>query len=56
LALLSEKDTEIAGLKVENKKIKGQRNTLLAIVITAVLVIVIFIVVKVLRTFRVVPV
>jgi hypothetical protein len=55
LALLSAKDTEIAGLKVENKKVKGQRNTLLAIVITAVLAIVVFIAVKVLRAFRALP-
>jgi hypothetical protein len=55
LARLSQKDGEIAGLKVENKKVKGQRNTLLAVVITAVSAIVIFVIVKVLRDFHVIP-
>jgi hypothetical protein len=55
LARLSQKDTEIAGLKVENKKVKGQRNTLLAVGITAVSAIVIFVTVKVLRVLRVLP-
>ncbi|GHU65143.1 hypothetical protein FACS189447_03560 [Spirochaetia bacterium] len=55
LQALSEKDTEINRLAVENKKVKGQRNTLMAIVITAITVIVLSIAVKVLRAMRVIP-
>jgi hypothetical protein len=55
LALLSEKDTESAGLREEKKKLAGQRNTLLAIVVTAVSTIVVFVAVKVLRAFKVLP-
>lgn len=55
LALLSEKETEISGLREDKKKLTGQRNTLLAIVITAVLAAIVFIAVKVLRFFKVLP-
>jgi hypothetical protein len=51
----SEMTAEIAALKVDNKKIKGERNTLLAIVITAITVIVLIIAVKVLRAIKVIP-
>jgi predicted RNase H-like nuclease (RuvC/YqgF family) len=47
---------EITALKTENKQVKGQRNTLLAIVITAVSVIAIFLAVKILRALRIIPV
>jgi hypothetical protein len=50
------KDTKINTLEVENKKITGQRNTLLAIVITAITVIVLIIAVKVLRAMRIIPI
>jgi hypothetical protein len=52
---LSERDTENAQLWVENKAVKGQRNTLLAIVITAVSAIVLIIAVKILRVLKVIP-
>jgi chromosome condensin MukBEF ATPase and DNA-binding subunit MukB len=52
---LSERDTENAQLRVENKAVYGQRNTLLAIMITAVSVIVLFVVFKILRAFKVIP-
>ncbi|GMO52019.1 MAG: hypothetical protein Pg6C_17230 [Treponemataceae bacterium] len=55
LARLSQKDGEIADLREEKKKLAVQRNTLLAIVITAVSAIVIFVIVKVLRAFHVIP-
>jgi hypothetical protein len=38
VGMLSDRDTENAQLKVENKAVKGQRNTLLAILITALAV------------------
>jgi hypothetical protein len=53
---MSERDTEIAALKVENKKVAGQRNTLLAIVITAVSVIVLYLVFTILRRLKIIPI
>jgi hypothetical protein len=53
---ISERDTEIATLKVENKKVTGQRNTLLAIVITAVVVVAAGIIVTVLRRLKIIPI
>jgi PBP1b-binding outer membrane lipoprotein LpoB len=53
--MLSDKDTENAQLREENESVKGRRNTLLAIVITAGSVILIFVVCKVLRFFKVLP-
>jgi chromosome segregation ATPase len=53
---LSEMAGNIASLEVENRRLKGQRNTLLAVVITAVSIIVIIIAVKVLRAMRIIPV
>jgi hypothetical protein len=52
---LSERDTEITSLKVENKKVKGQRNTLLGIVITAISVIVLYLVFTILRRLKIIP-
>ncbi|MDR1901756.1 MAG: hypothetical protein LBQ88_05665 [Treponema sp.] len=52
---MSERDTKIAILEVENKKGKGKRNTLLAIVITAITIIVLYLVFKILRALRIVP-
>ena len=46
---------ELAVVKADNKKLEGQRNTLLAIIITAILAIIIFIAIKVLRAFKVLP-
>jgi hypothetical protein len=54
--LISEMDGEITDLKIENKEVKGQRNTLLGIVITAISIIAIFLVVKILRALRIIPV
>ena len=51
----SERDAENAQLRVENKAVKWQRNTLLAIVITAVVLVVLIIAIKVLRFFKVIP-
>jgi hypothetical protein len=52
---LSERDTENAELREEVKAIKGQRNTLLAIVVTAVSIALLFVAFKVLRLFKVLP-
>jgi hypothetical protein len=52
---LSERDTEIISLKVENKKVKGQRNTLLGIVITAISVIVLYLGFTILRRLKNIP-
>jgi outer membrane murein-binding lipoprotein Lpp len=52
----AEKDTEIRDLQVENKKVKGQRNTLLGIVITAGIIIVLGIVLTVLRRLKIIPI
>lgn len=52
---LSDRDTENAKLREEVKAVKGQRDTLLAIVITAVSVALLFVVFKVLRFFKVLP-
>jgi uncharacterized protein (DUF3084 family) len=53
---LSDRDTENAQLRVENKAVKGQRNTLLAIVITAVSAVLLFIVIKILRIIKIIPI
>jgi histone acetyltransferase (RNA polymerase elongator complex component) len=53
---LSDKDTENAQLMVENKAVKGQRNTFLAILITAGVVVLLFIVFKVLRAIKIIPI
>jgi hypothetical protein len=52
---ISQKDTCIGVLETENEKVTGQRNTLLAIVVTAGMVILGFAAFKVLRFFRVIP-
>jgi hypothetical protein len=52
---LSERETENAGLRVENKAVKGQRNTLMAIVITAVSAALLFAAFKILRFFKAPP-
>jgi chromosome segregation ATPase len=52
---LADRDTENAELREEVKAVKGQRNTLLAIVIMAVLVALLFVAFKVLRLFKVLP-
>jgi hypothetical protein len=54
--LIIEMDGEITALKIENKEVKGQRNTLLAIVITAISIIAIFLAVKILRALRIIPI
>jgi hypothetical protein len=54
--MLSDKDAENAQLRVENKTVKGHRNTFLAILITAGVVVVLFIVFKVLRTIKIIPI
>ena len=46
---------ELAAVKSDNKKMEGQRNTLLAIIITAILAIAVFVIIKVLRVFKVLP-
>ena len=46
---------ELAAVKADSKKLEGQRNTLLAIIITAILAIIVFIAIKVLRVFKVLP-
>jgi PBP1b-binding outer membrane lipoprotein LpoB len=53
--MLSDKDTENVQLREENEAVRGQRNTFLAIIITAGSVILIFVVFKVLRFFKVLP-
>jgi uncharacterized coiled-coil protein SlyX len=53
---LSDRDTENARLKEENKAVKGQRNTFLAILITAGTTIALFIIFKVMRAMKVIPV
>lgn len=52
---LSEREAENAGLKVDNKKIAGQRNTLSSIVIGAAAVTLLFLAFKVSRFFKVSP-
>jgi hypothetical protein len=52
---LSDREAENVGLRVENKAVKGQRNTLKAIVIPAVSVALLFAVFKILRFFKVLP-
>jgi uncharacterized coiled-coil protein SlyX len=52
---LSDRDTENAQLRVENKAVKGQRNTYLAILITAGVVVALSIAVKVLRVVKIIP-
>jgi hypothetical protein len=46
---------KLAAVKADNKKLEWQRNTLLAIIITAILAITGFVVIKVLRVFKVLP-
>jgi hypothetical protein len=53
---LSERETENTALKLENKKIASQRNTLLAIVLTAAGIILVIIAVKVLRALKIIPI
>jgi hypothetical protein len=53
---LSERDREIALLKEENRAVKGQRNTFLAILVTAGVVVVLFILFKVLRAVKIIPI
>jgi hypothetical protein len=53
---ISQKDMHIGVLEAENEKVTGQRNTMLAIVITAGIVVLGFVVFKVLRFFRVIPI
>jgi hypothetical protein len=53
---ISERETAIIILKVENKKLGGQRNTLIAMVLTALGVILVIIVVKVLRKLKILPI
>jgi hypothetical protein len=52
---LADRDTENAGLRENVKAVKGQRNTLLAIVITAVSVVILSVTVKVLRVLKMIP-
>lgn len=54
--LIAEMNGEITALKINNKEVKGQRNTLLAIIITAASVILLFIVIKILRKIKIIPV
>jgi cob(I)alamin adenosyltransferase len=53
---LSDRDTENAQLKEENKAVKGRRNTFLAILITAGAAAALFIIFKALRAMKVIPV
>jgi predicted RNase H-like nuclease (RuvC/YqgF family) len=53
--IIVDKEKEITTLRVDNKKISGQRNVLLAIIITAVVVIVLVIGIKVLRLKKIIP-
>jgi uncharacterized protein (DUF3084 family) len=52
---ISQRDTRISALEAENEKLAGQRNTLLAVVVTAVSVIVLFVAFKVFRFFKALP-
>jgi hypothetical protein len=52
---ISDKDKEITRLEVENKAVKGQRNTLLAIIIAIAILFITMVTVKVLRFFKVLP-
>jgi capsule polysaccharide export protein KpsE/RkpR len=49
---IAEKDAKINALQIENKKVSGQRNTLLAIIA----VIVVILAVKILRALRIIPI
>jgi hypothetical protein len=51
---LSDREAENAALRVENKAVKGQRNTLLAILITAGGLVVLFIVARALRRAKII--
>jgi hypothetical protein len=53
---ISERDTENAALKIDNTKLTGQRNMTFVIAIALALVIVGYIVVRVLRFLRIIPV
>jgi hypothetical protein len=52
---LSVRATENAALREELTAVKGQRNTVAAILITAAVVVILTIVVKILRTVRIIP-
>jgi predicted nucleic acid-binding Zn-ribbon protein len=53
--VMSEWDTDIVVLKVENGKVKRKRNTLFASIITAVSVIVLYLVFTILRRLKIIP-
>jgi chromosome segregation ATPase len=53
---LSEREAENTALRVENKAVKGQRNTFLAVLITAGGIAALFIVITVLRKVNIIPV
>jgi hypothetical protein len=53
---LSERETENAALRVENKAVKGQRNTFLAILITVGTAAVLMITITVMRKLKIIPV
>jgi hypothetical protein len=53
---LSEREAENTALRVENKKITGQRNMTLVIAVSLALAIIGFIVIRILRFFRIIPV
>ena len=55
VSMMSEKNAEMVALKVDTTKLSGQRNTLLAVVFTAVCAIVICVAIKILRAFKVLP-
>jgi hypothetical protein len=52
---VSEQEAENAALRVENKAVKGQRNTFLAVLIMAGVVVALLIVIKVLRAVKIIP-
>jgi hypothetical protein len=54
--LLSDKTKENTQLRVENKTIKGQRNTLLGAILTAVSLVAIFLVIKFLKRTKHIPI
>ena len=53
---LSEREAENTALRVENKKITGQRNMTLVIAVSLALAIIGFIVIRILRFLRIIPV
>jgi hypothetical protein len=52
---VSDREAENAALKMDNQKLAGQRNTFLAILLTAAGIILIIIVVKVIRVLKIIP-